>query len=79
MNAAEKLAREISRVTTVIGHYEALIGMAKRGEVSQLSPLTETVVLPMIRGQLENAFKAAGSNDAIDVKKALAVLEGIKD
>jgi hypothetical protein len=55
MNAAEKLAREISRVSILLGMYR---GMANMPNVC-VGP-----VIAMIERALEEAFAAAGSNDA---------------
>lgn len=77
MNAAERLAREISRVSKVIVHYEYVIEEARKEPNPRLSPLTETIVVPMLKGQLENAIKAVGTGEALDTIKAIAVLQGI--
>lgn len=78
MNIPEKLAREISRVTEVIGFYEETIAKCKRGELPNLSPLTESVVLPLLKKQLEQAIKAAGANDPLEQMAAVATLEDIQ-
>lgn len=72
MNAAEKLAREISRVTLVREHFEEA-GRLTAGRV---------VVGPqvaMMDKVLEDAFIAAGSNDALQVLGALQDLEQWKE
>jgi len=78
VNAMEKLAREISRVTRVMQHYEWTVREAKEGRFPALSPYTESLVLPHIKLQLEQAFRAAGSGEALDVVNALNALKTIE-
>ena len=70
MNIAEKLAREISRVTEIREHYEALRHMPNVIVAPQIAMMTAT---------LEDAFAAARSNDPVHVIRALANLEGFTE
>ena len=67
MNVAEKLAREITRVTTIRANYAALDG--KRG--LEIKP-----ALWLIDLDLERAKRAAGMDDAVEQIAALQELEG---
>mgnify|MGYP003522557390 CR=1 FL=1 len=72
MNAAEKLAREISRVTLVREHYE------EAGRLTAGRAVVGPQVVMMTK-VLEDAFVAAGSNDALQVLAALKDLEEWRD
>lgn len=64
MNAAEKLAREISRVTALRCQYEEV----------NVEP-----AIALMTAALENAFKAAGVDDAITQMTAIRTLEGFTE
>lgn len=64
MNAAEKLARELVRVASLRHDYEEI------GPPGRLA-------LTMIDLALEAGCVAAGTNDVVEVLRALAYLEGI--
>lgn len=70
MNLAEKLAREISRVTKIKSHYE---------EAGRRPGVNVAFALYDINDALEQAFAASGSNDVLQVMKAHARLEEIKE
>lgn len=67
MNAAEKLAHEIERVTILRSRYESLRRMPNVIVAPQIAMMTAAI---------EMAKKAAGSNDALEVLQALKELEG---
>lgn len=66
MNAAEALAREIMRVSYIRQYYEAIGPSGK-------------FALLMMKNSLEEACKAAGSNDAKTVLRSLADLKEIHE
>lgn len=66
MNAAEKLAREIWRVSAIAWMYREI------GAAGQPA-------LILMNSSLEQACKAAGSNDALAVIAALRDLEGYSE
>lgn len=67
MNVAEKLAREIARVTELRGQYASLDGMPS---------VNVKPVMTMIDVALEAAKRAAGVDDAVEQIRALKDLEG---
>jgi len=73
MNAAEKLAREIGRVATVLAHYEETKRMMA-GKNVMMEP-----AMAMIAASLEQAYVAAGTNDALAVLAALEDLGEITE
>ncbi len=70
MNVAEKLAREISRVTALRCRYVALRGTPQ---------VNVEPAIAMMSSALENAFLAAGVDDGITQMNAIAVLEGFTE
>lgn len=62
MNAAEKLAHEIERVVKLRERYESLRGMPNVIVEPQIQMMTMSI---------ERAKRAAGTNDAVEVLKAL--------
>lgn len=70
MNLAEKLAREISRVTEIKCHFE---------EAGRMPGVNVAFALHDINKALELAFTAAGSNDVEQVIRAHGALEEIKE
>lgn len=66
MNAAEKLAREIWRVASILWMYREI------GAPGQPA-------LILMTSSLEQACKAAGSNDALAVMAALQDLQGYSE
>jgi len=65
-NISEELAKEISRVSTILGYYKeigpaGLIGSA------------------LIQSDLNAAIKAQGSGDAIEIARSLTTLREIKE
>ena len=73
MNAAEKLAREIGRVATVLAHY---------GETERLMAGKNVVMEPaimLITMALEEAYVAAGTGEALAVLAAIQNLEEITE
>mgnify|MGYP003439646800 FL=1 len=73
MNAAEKLAREIGRVATVLAHYE---------ETKRLMAGKNVVMEPaimLITMALEEAYVAAGTGEALAVLAAIQNLEEITE
>jgi hypothetical protein len=69
MNASEKLAREIRRVTILQTEYEKLDGMP--------NVIVRPAVI-MMDFALDRACIAAGSNDVLNVLAALKDLEGFE-
>lgn len=65
MNAAEKLAHEIERVTKLRAQYESLRGMPQVSVEFAVSEMTAS---------LDRAKAAAGTDDGVDVLRALAEL-----
>jgi hypothetical protein len=76
LNVAEKLAREISRVTAIRVHHEqAAEECAQRGVVNaNFQP-----AIAMMNAALEGAFVASGANNALATLRALNELEGFSD
>jgi hypothetical protein len=72
MNVAEKLAREISRVTELRCRYEESRSIGEY-PVANLEP-----AIFLINTALENAMMAAGVNDAITQIDALKELAGFQ-
>lgn len=72
MNLAEKLAREISRVTEIRCQLETVGRMA--GTSANVA-----FAVGNINAALERAFAASGSNDAVACLRSNVELEGIKD
>ena len=70
MNAAEKLSREVERVTTIKAHFEELRSMP--------NVIVEPQIIIM-QASLERAHKAAGSNDPLQVMQAIGDLEGYSE
>ena len=70
MNVAEKLAREISRVTALRCRYEELRGDAWEDAEPAIA---------MIAAAIEAGLKAAGVDDAITQMKAIKELEGFTE
>ena len=62
MNAAEKLAREIVRVTSLRSHFEALRSMPNVVVEPQIA---------MMNASIEKACLASGSNDVLQVLASL--------
>ena len=74
MNAAEALAGEIERVSTLRAEYRSLeTAMAGTWVGRQVNLLP---VIAMIDRSLERAKRAAGSNDAVEVIAAIKDLRG---
>lgn len=74
MNAAEKLAREIMRVTEL----RCLYQQTQREADQRGYKVNTQFVTTLMASALENACKAAGTNDAIEVLSALKGLEGFE-
>ena len=70
MNAAEKLAREISRVTALRCQYESVLPVLGQ----RVNP-----AIDMMNAALEKAFFAAGVDNALPQLNALKELEGFKE
>lgn len=66
MNAAEKLAREIWRVASILWMYQEI------GAAGQPA-------LILMKSSLDQACKAAGSNDGVAVIAAIQDLEGYSE
>lgn len=69
MNVAEKLAREIARVTELRGQYASMDGVPG---------VNVKPVMALIDTALEAAKRAAGVDDAVEQIRALQDLEGFK-
>lgn len=70
MNVAEKLAREIARVTELRGQYESLRGMPQ---------VNVEPAIAMLNAALERAKRAAGLDDALTQIAAVLDLEGFTE
>ena len=68
VNAAEALSREIERVTTLLGHYRAIVNMPR------VSPLTAVLIRGM-EVAIANGHRAQGSGDAVEVIRAIKGLQ----
>lgn len=67
MNIAEKLSREVERITVIREHHRAAGDNSTR-IIAAISLLSAT---------LEAAHEAAGSGDALTIIRALKVMEGM--
>lgn len=70
MNVAEKLAREIARVTELRGQYESLRGLPQ---------VNVAPALAMMNAALERAKRAAGLDDTLAQIAAVHDLEGFTE